>query len=157
MNLFRAFARENIQLTTVINLSKLQAFMLHQNNFSINNIRISHCDVEKLKNLFFERLKKEKDRVPQKTSLHNKPKQKRSHALHELIRKIYKDIRDKSARAIWDKLLNQVDDKGILQSVDQWTGRGAKICWISYEGNEQSMIRKTFQTHISSLRRPENK
>lgn len=85
-----------------------------------------------------------------------KRKQKRVHALHELIKEIYNKSSDKSPRAIWNQLKEMCNEREILQEVDSWTKPDATIFWITHRGKEDEMIRSTFENYISRLNNPKS-
>jgi hypothetical protein len=99
---------------------------------------VSHRDVIQVKNKLYIK------------NMESKPKQKRENTLHEKIRQVYEDSKDKSPRIIWKKLKQLVDeeDNDIIQEVDGWTKPGAKIFGISGAG----MKKRTFQNVISKLK-----
>jgi hypothetical protein len=85
----------------------------------------------------------------------NKPKQKRAHALNELIEEVYAASEEKSARAIWD-ILRKMADNGheTLQEVTLWRSPNASISWLSHRGKEPTKKRRAFENQLSKLKNP---
>jgi hypothetical protein len=78
-------------------------------------------------------------------------KQKREHALHELMKDMYAGSDDKSPAEIWKKLKQMGSQEGVINHMDQWTEVDAKIQWTSHTGKLRTMDRRSFENEISKL------
>ena len=95
------------------------------------------------------------------TQTATKTKQIHTHALHELIKKnitTYKRNNQgtyPSAREIWECLREERKNNpdSIIQEITYWTAGHVYINWISPDGHESNLKRKSFQNLISRFKK----
>jgi len=87
----------------------------------------------------------------------NQNKQKRVHALHELITRVYKNLSKRNSnREVWNALKNKPEilDSEIRSEIEHIIQEMDKDCiyWITRQGKERRMLRETFNNYLSKLR-----
>jgi len=84
--------------------------------------------------------------------INNKSKQARDHALKIIIIGIIKDGVT-VAKHIWDKLYAMAPQRELIQEVTLWNDKNPTIYWISPNGKERRLGRRSFETLVCRIKK----